>query len=78
MPETMEIFCFPNGTYAVTGSAGQQMTELQGAWLRMIAERIQSAGHNPCDATIHLPDGKTAKFFEYEVDGEKGINWRIL
>jgi hypothetical protein len=69
------IFFFASGNTAVCGSDGEQIPELQAAWLLTAIENMRSRGGEIDDETkICLPGGGQARLFKTD----SGWNWRVI
>jgi hypothetical protein len=74
MSKIKSVTFFPNGNTAVFDDAGNQMPELQEAWIRLWAEHAKNLGHDVTEIEdIMLPNEKYARFFKIE----DGVNWAI-
>jgi len=71
---TMEVFCFPNGSVAVTEN-GERVPALQTSWLMLLGEFLHRRGANMTEIEVHLPDGRSARFVTNAVGAP--INWRV-
>jgi hypothetical protein len=67
------VIFFPNGHTAVFDERGQQVPELQRAWIKLFAEFLDDHDEDPVEFEFTLPDGTKAKLFETAA----GYDWRI-
>ena len=71
-------YLFDNGLMMVFDAEGHQIPELQTSLLIAWAEEAKSLGYEINGLIIQVPNQRKVKIFEWEFDGEKGINFEYV
>lgn len=75
-PAIKSVTFFNNGTTMVFDVNGDQVPELQEAWLCLWLKHAESLGYNPIECKdIQLPHGRYAQPFR---TSEGNFNWSIV
>jgi len=68
----IKVFCYPNGSTAVSDSRGQ-LTELQEPWILLLAEFLKSKSVDLKDVVFETSAGVFEVF-----ESSNGLNWRRM
>ena len=73
-----QMMMFETAQVAVFDENKQQIPELQISLLILWAERAKSLGYEIDGLIIEGANGLRIRFYEFDHDGEQGINWEII
>lgn len=78
MTKLKTLMFFENGCLACFDDKGQQVPELQDAYITLWIQKAQSIGFNVDDLQeIIMPDGRQVKLIKFQYDdGTTGYNWK--
>lgn len=69
----IKVFCYPNGSTAVSDGLRGQLPELQEPWILLLAEFLKSKGVNLKDVVFETSAGVFEVF-----ESSNGLNWRRM
>lgn len=73
-----KVYLLDSASMVVFTESGEQIPELQQSLLVEWAERAKKLGYEINGLIVEMQNGRQLKIFEFEHDGEQGINYETL